>query len=57
MRTATSTASPKRSKSKLALSENDPATKRVRLIEPRQQQPYGGNGCSAQGLVASMLSQ
>jgi len=31
--------------------------KRTRLIEPRQQQPYGGSGCSAHGLVASIASQ
>ncbi len=45
------------SQSKLAVSLNGSLTKRVRLIEPRQQQPYGGSGCSPHGLVAAIVSQ
>jgi hypothetical protein len=57
MRIETSTSLPKRSKSNDAFSENSSLTNLVRSIDPRQQQPYGGSGCSAQGLVASMFSQ
>ena len=32
-------------------------TLRVRLIEPRSQAPYGGNGISPQGLVAEIVSR
>src|SRR5690554_5095319 len=29
----------------------------TRLKEPRRQAPYGGSGCSPQGVVAAMVSQ
>ena len=45
------------SKSNRACGVNASLTKRVRLMLPRQQQPYGGSGCSPHGLVASMCSQ
>jgi hypothetical protein len=57
MRTEVSMTLPNFSKSNLTPGENGCETNLVKSIEPRQQQPYGGSGCSAQGLVASMLSQ
>ena len=46
-----------RSQSKRASSVNGSTTNRVRLTEPSRQEPYGGSGCSPQGLVARMFSQ
>ena len=45
---ATLATSAKAARSNSALSSNGFLMKRVRSIEPRQQQPYGGSGCSAQ---------
>ncbi|MNR20938.1 hypothetical protein D3C85_1378110 [compost metagenome] len=57
MRVDTRTTSAKASKSNVDSAVNGWRTKPVRLIDPRQQQPYDGSGCSAHGLVASMVSQ
>ena len=37
-------------------SVNGSTTNLVRLTEPSRQEPYGGSGCSPQGLVARMFS-
>ena len=44
------------SQSKCAFSVNGSRTKLVRFTEPSRQEPYGGSGCSPQGLVARMFS-
>src|SRR4029450_8081398 len=44
------------SQSKRASSVNGSSTKRVRFTEPSRQEPYGGSGWAAQGLVARMFS-
>ena len=57
IRTATATTSANRSMSNRASGPNGSSTNVVRLIEPRQQQPWSGIGISPQGLVASIRSQ
>ena len=44
------------SQSKRALGPNGSRTKVVRFTEPSRHEPYGGSGCSPQGLVARMCS-
>ncbi|MNJ60914.1 hypothetical protein D3C77_566770 [compost metagenome] len=44
------------SQSKRASAPNGSTTKLVRLTEPSRQEPYGGSGCSPQGLVARIAS-
>ena len=55
-RVNTRTTSRYSSQSKCASALKGARTKRVRLTEPSRQEPYGGSGCSPQGLVARMFS-
>jgi hypothetical protein len=48
MRVAVRATAAKASSSKLASASKGRRTKCVRSIDPRQQQPYGGSGCSPQ---------
>jgi hypothetical protein len=57
MRTATGTSAAKASTSKSASGVNGLRTNLVRSMEPKQQQPYAGNGCSAQEFIASICSR
>src|SRR5262249_39301093 len=56
MRVKTFTTLRNSSQSKRASSVNGSRTNRVRFSEPSKHEPYGGNGCSPQGLVARMFS-
>ena len=56
MRVNTRTTSLYSSQSNVAWSVKGLRTKVVRLTEPSRQAPYGGSGCSPQGLVARMFS-
>src|SRR5262249_39159685 len=56
MRVNTRTTSRYSFQSNSANSVNGLRTKRVRFTEPRRHEPYGGSGCSPQGLGARMFS-
>ena len=57
MRTAVVARADKPTSSKCALSVNGCRTSRDRSMEPRQQLPWAGRGCSPQGLVAYRVSR
>ncbi len=57
MRTASGTSFSSSAMSSVACGVKGFFTNTARLIEPKRQAPYGGNGCSPHGFVAWMVSQ